>query len=187
MVAGDKMAKGMRGVPADYPERWKRWTKWFRGGGSAGRVRALRVADKALVVVFVALYLLLAWAFVQASPTFGIGFLASTAACFVAMGLLRRWLNWPRPYEAFDIKPLVRRKDGEGGKSFPSRHAFSAFLIATMLAIVLQSFAGMVPLLLAALLGCARVLEGVHFPRDVAAGAALGVAAAFACMAVSVL
>lgn len=175
----------MRGVPTDYAERWRRWTKWFRGRRSAGRVRALRVVGKALVVVFVALYLLLAWAFVQTSPSFGIGFFASTALCFVAMGLLRRWLNWPRPYEVFDIKPLVPRKDGQGGRSFPSRHAFSAFLIATMFAIVLQSFVGTVPLLLAALLACARVLEGVHFPRDVVAGAVLGVAAAFACVVAS--
>lgn len=175
-----------RGVPADYPERWSRWTKRFRGRGSDGRVKALRVADKVIVVLFVAMYVLMAVGCAGAMPAAVIGYVASTAACFVAMGLIRRWLNAPRPYEVFDIKPLVPKKDLKSGRSFPSRHAFCAFLIATMFAIVFQSVAGMVPLLLAAALGVVRVLEGVHFPRDVVAGAVLGVAAGFACTAAMV-
>ena len=79
-----------------------------------------------------------------------------------------------------------KRPDGSDNRSFPSRHAFCAFLIATMFAVVFRSFGGMVPLLLATALGVARVLEGVHFPRDVVAGAVLGVAAGFACMAAMV-
>lgn len=175
-----------RGVPADYPERWRRWTKLFRGRGSDGRVKALRIADKVIVVLFVAMYVLMAVGSAGAMPASVIGYVASTAACFVAMGLIRRWLNAPRPYEVFDIKPLVPKKDLKSGRSFPSRHAFCAFLIATMFAIVFRSFGGMVPLLLAAALGVVRVLEGVHFPRDVVAGAVLGVVAGFACIAAMV-
>ncbi len=175
-----------RGVPADYPERWRRWTRWFRGRGSDRRVKALRAADKAIVVLFVAMYVLMAVGSARAMPAAIIGYVASTAACFVAMGLVRRWRNAPRPYEAFDIKPLVPKKDLKIGRSFPSRHAFCAFLIATMFAVVFRSFGGMVPLLLATALGVARVLEGVHFPRDVVAGAVLGVAAGFACIAAMV-
>lgn len=175
-----------RGVPADYPERWRRWTKRFRGRGSDRRVKALRIADKVVVVLFVLMYVLMAVGSTGAMPAAVIGYVASTAACFVVMGLIRRWLNAPRPYEVFDIKPLVPKKDLKSGRSFPSRHAFCAFLIATMFAIVFQSVAGMVPLLLAAALGAVRVLEGVHFPRDVVAGAVLGVAAGFACIAAMV-
>ncbi len=173
----------MRGGLADYPERWERWTRRFRGRGSVKRVKALRIADKVIVALFVLLYLLMAWGCVGATPGAVIGYLATTAVCFGLVGLFRRWRDEPRPYEVFDIKPLVPKKDLKRGRSFPSRHAFCAFLIATMYAIVFRSAGGMVPLLLAALLGCMRVLEGVHFPRDVVVGAVLGVVAGFVCIA----
>ncbi|MFR2587027.1 MAG: phosphatase PAP2 family protein, partial [Adlercreutzia equolifaciens] len=76
-------------------------------------------------------------------------------------------------YERCAISPLIVR-DG-AGESFPSRHAFSAFAIAA------SWFAAAVPVALAllavaALLAVCRVLGGVHFPRDVIAGALVGVA-----------
>lgn len=169
------------GAAAQYPDKWERWTRRFRGRGSVRRVKGLRIADKAIVVLFVALYLLMGVGCVNATPLAIIGYVASTALCFVLVSLLRRWRNAPRPYEVFDIKPSVPKKCLKSGMSFPSRHTFCAFLIATMYAIIFRSFAGMVPLLLAAALGCIRVLEGVHFPRDVVAGAVLGVVAGFVC------
>ena len=56
---------------------------------------------------------------------------------------------------------------------FPSRHAFSAFAIAA------SWFAASVPvavvlLVAAGALAVCRVLGGVHFPRDVVAGAFIG-------------
>lgn len=170
-------------IPKDYPERWKRWTKRFRGKGSVKRVKALRIADKVIVAFFVLLYLLLAWGCVNTTPAAIIGYVASTLSCFVIMGILRRQWNKPRPYEVFDMKPLIPAKDRKSGKSFPSRHAFSAFLIATMAVIIFRSLGGFLPLVMACALGCIRVLEGVHFPRDVVAGAVFGALAGVLCIA----
>ena len=59
--------------------------------------------------------------------------------------------------------------------SFPSGHATTSFACATVLAFLLPRLS--VPLLvLAAAVAWSRVYVGVHFPLDVVAGAALGVA-----------
>ena len=78
--------------------------------------------------------------------------------------------------------PLARptRRNGTPQKkshSFPSRHAYSAFFIAT----VFFGFSPLVSYLLfpaAILLSALRVMAGIHYPRDVVAGAFLGVTAA---------
>lgn len=174
-------------VPSDYPERWKRWTKRFRGKGSTKRKKALRIAGKVLVILFIALYLLLAWGCLSATPAAIIAYLASTGLCFLAMSLFRRWRNEPRPYEGFNLKPLAPKADLKSGQSFPSRHTYSAFLIATIAAVVFRDFAGAVIVLLAAVLGAIRVLEGVHFLRDVTAGALLGLLAGLFCVATLII
>ena len=46
---------------------------------------------------------------------------------FVVVSIFRRVYNAPRPYEQMQIRPLIQ-KDTKG-KSFPSRHVFSIFMI----------------------------------------------------------
>lgn len=61
--------------------------------------------------------------------------------------------------------------------SFPSGHSSAAFLLVTCLCIVYGvSGAAMLPW--AAAVGLSRILLGVHFPGDIAAGASMGTAAA---------
>lgn len=170
------------GIPEDYPERWERWTRRFRGKGSVKRVKALRIVDGVLVGLFVLLYLLLAFSYLAVSIGFGVAFVICTAMCFCVASLLRRWIDMPRPYEEFDIKPLVQKKKLTKSKSLPSRHAFCAFMIAIMFGIILHSYGGYLVLLLAIALGCIRVLEGVHFPRDIVAGGLLGILAGILCV-----
>lgn len=93
------------------------------------------------------------------------------AVVFVLGSLLRRWLNWPRPYEAPGFCPLLEKETR--GQSFPSRHALSAGVIAAAgLSVSLPAGACMLALALAVCVS--RVLAGVHYPRDVAAGLVLG-------------
>ena len=152
-----------------YEQRYEQWAAPLRG--RPGVVRALNIVNHGIVVVFYAAYaLLLGWACVsdpwKLAPLVGV-----TAVGFVAVSFFRRRFNAPRPYECCAIAPLIAR-DG-AGKSFPSRHAFSAFAIAA------SWFAASAPvavvlLVAAVVLAICRVLGGVHFPRDVVAGAFIG-------------
>lgn len=59
------------------------------------------------------------------------------------------------------------------GLSFPSAHATSSFAVATM-ALRIEPAAGIPMLVLATLIAIGRPYLGMHFPSDVAAGAAFG-------------
>ena len=152
-----------------YEQRYEQWAAPLRG--RPGVVRVLNIVNHGIVVVFYAAYaLLLGWACVsdpwKLAPLVGV-----TAVGFAAVSFFRRRFNAPRPYECCSIAPLIAR-DG-AGKSFPSRHAFSAFAIAA------SWFAASAPvavvlLVAAVVLAICRVLGGVHFPRDVVVGALIG-------------
>ena len=97
------------------------------------------------------------------------------AAGFVLVSLFRKACNTPRPYEVFGIPPVLAKDTV--GKSFPSRHTFSIFIIGmTFLATCPLPWAGWLVLAMGVCLACVRVLAGVHFPRDVVAGAITGIA-----------
>ncbi len=94
---------------------------------------------------------------------------------FVLVTVIRRAIDAPRPYTVFNTPPVIP-KDTRGN-SFPSRHAFSIFIIGmTFCACCPLVWAGPVVLTLGCVLAVLRVVGGVHFPRDVVAGAALGIA-----------
>ena len=102
------------------------------------------------------------------------------AASFALLTVVRARINRPRPYEAWPIDPLIH-KDTKGN-SMPSRHVFSSAVIATAwLAFWLP--AGIFLLAVTAAAAVIRVLGGVHYPSDVAAGFASGVAAGLLLMA----
>ena len=152
-----------------YEQRYEQWAAPLRG--RPGVVRALNIVNHGIVVVFYAAYaLLLGWACVsdpwKLAPLVGV-----TAVGFAAVSFFRRRFNAPRPYECCSIAPLIAR-DG-AGKSFPSRHAFSAFAIAASW-FVASAPVAVVLLVAAVVLAVCRVLGGVHFPRDVVAGAFIG-------------
>ena len=60
------------------------------------------------------------------------------------------------------------------GKSFPSRHVFSIFVIAVTVFWV-WPLPGILVGIAGAILSWCRVAGGVHFPRDVIAGALIGI------------
>lgn len=90
---------------------------------------------------------------------------------FLLLTLVRKWINQPRPYETWEIIPLLD-KDSLGN-SMPSRHVFSATIIS-MACLHANLPVGLVLLVLSALLGFVRVLGGVHYPKDVLVGCACG-------------
>lgn len=137
-----------------------------------GRKRILLGANRGVTWLCYAAYpvLLIALALFRDERFFWA--LGVPAVSFGALSLVRSKLNFPRPYEMLEIQPLIP-KDTRG-KSMPSRHVFSIFVIAMTFLWVLP-WAGVVLLILGALLGLVRVVGGVHFPRDVLVGAACGV------------
>ena len=97
---------------------------------------------------------------------------------FLLVSLVRRAVNFSRPVEVFDLDGLGINTEGfKRGCSFPSRHVFSGFLIGSALLPTVPTLGALV-LLLSSALGVARVLLGIHFLRDVVAGALLGILSA---------
>ena len=69
-----------------------------------------------------------------------------------------------RPYVVYDFTPLIVKE--KKGQSMPSRHVFSAFVIA-MSALYICIPLGIFMMLLAVIMAFERVICGVHFPKDV--------------------
>lgn len=91
---------------------------------------------------------------------------------FVFVSIFRHYVNTPRPYEVADFEPIIEKETT--GNSFPSRHVFSIFVIATTLYFISKPL-GILLMIAGVLLAILRVVGGVHFPRDVIAGAIIGI------------
>ncbi len=88
---------------------------------------------------------------------------------FIILSVFRYLVNRQRPYEKYGFSPAIKKETV--GKSFPSRHVFSATVIA--ITFILWSpcwMIGAVLLVFALFLAVIRVLTGVHFISDVLAG-----------------
>ena len=129
----------------------------------------LRTFNRFMTVVMPIVYLtLLATAYLQE----GLGkqvlmYVFIPVSGFVILSFLRKKINAPRPYEVWEIVPLLDRDSP--GKSMPSRHVFSATIIS-MACLHASLSVGVILLVFSALLGLVRVLGGVHFPKDVVVG-----------------
>ena len=129
----------------------------------------LRTFNRFMTVVMPMIYLtLLATTYLQQGLGKQVGiYLFIPASGFVILSFLRKKINTPRPYEEWDIKPLLDRDSP--GQSMPSRHVFSATIIS-MACLHASLTMGMICLPLSAFLGLVRVLGGVHYPKDVVVG-----------------
>lgn len=151
-------------------QSYARMSAWWRE--HPGALSLMLAGNKALKYLGYAVYpLLLVLLLVFDAGRFPAALLAP-AVGFVVTSFLRILIDERRPYEALDIHPLIEKDTA--GRSFPSRHMYSI----TVIAVCWLSFcvpAGIVLLLLCALMGFMRVVGGVHYAHDVAAGAVLGV------------
>lgn len=103
-------------------------------------------------------------------------FILVPALSFICLSIFRKIIHRPRPYEIYDIKPIIRRE--KNGDSFPSRHVFSIFLISGIWFPVFAPI-GVLLFIFGICLGIIRVIGGVHFPSDVICGAILGIFCGF--------
>lgn len=139
---------------------------------SPTRRRALNIINTASTGFVYAAFILLCLYLLLTKDMQLIPVLLITGIPFVALSFIRKKINAPRPYEALDIQPLIL-KDTKG-KSFPSRHVFSAFVIAVTTWEIFPPLGAAIAMT-AALLMVIRVIGGVHFPKDVIAGALTGI------------
>lgn len=96
------------------------------------------------------------------------------AAMLVFVSVLRKIINRPRPYEKMEINPIIKKD--KSGESMPSRHIFSAFMIAMTFLYISPIFS--IPLfVIAVVLAAVRVIGGVHYISDVIVAAAIGLTA----------
>lgn len=151
----------------DYPSWYERISAPWRARPGAARV--MNALDKGLVAAVAAAYIgVLVWLLMLLATQGDARFwraLLVPAVSFVLVSAARSAINAPRPYEQYDINPIIK-KDTHG-KSFPSRHLFSAAIIACALwwvspALGAPAFAACI-----AVAFC-RIVGGVHFPRDIA-------------------
>ncbi|MDR6941194.1 phosphatase PAP2 family protein [Mucilaginibacter pocheonensis] len=102
---------------------------------------------------------------------------SSTALSFGLTFLIKHIVKRPRPFvQNINIVPVYRA----GSTSFPSGHTSSSFATATALSRAYPKWYVIAPAYLwAGSVSYSRMYLGVHYPTDVAAGAALGVGSAF--------
>ena len=102
-------------------------------------------------------------------------FITAFSVClisFILLSLYRKMADKKRPSEVYNI-PSAIEKDKKG-KSFPSRHSFSAAVISVCL-FNISVWLGAAFLLLTLIIAALRVALGLHFVKDVLVGLLIGV------------
>lgn len=135
-------------------------------------VISLNVLDKLITAItFLCYPLLLGYLFLNKSDLL-IPAVLVPGVSFTVVTVFRRLYNSKRPYEVYSFEPVISKNTL--GKSFPSRHVFSIFIIG-MTFMQVQVDLGIWFMLLGVLLAVIRVFGGVHFIKDVTVGAAAGI------------
>ena len=140
--------------------------------GHPQRIRLVHLLNQLLTGFVFALYPIFLLLLFFRRDAFLLRAVLVPAVSFAAVTLFRRLYDAPRPYEKYDAPPVLEKNTR--GKSFPSRHVFSVFIIA-MTVFYLHMDAGILLGVIGAALGVIRVVGGVHEPKDVIAGAVIGI------------
>lgn len=146
--------------------RFERIAEFFRAHEKLYFI--LRIIYKYLPwLVYIAYPSLLVYLFFFGTPRELIKAVIVPAVTFAAATALRAVIDQPRPYEALGIEPLIYKETK--GKSFPSRHSASVFIIA-MAYLHTNVWLGAGMFAIGFFIVLSRVLAGVHYEKDVLAG-----------------
>ncbi len=136
--------------------------------------RSLHIINQILTgIIFIYYALFLLWLFLQKDEKL-LPMILIPLDGLVAVTVFRSLINRKRPYEKFQEEPLIPKETR--GKSFPSRHVFSAAIISGAFFVYGFWQAGIFCLALTLFLAVVRVVSGVHYISDVVAS--VGIAAA---------
>lgn len=153
--------------------QYQKIADWFRQRPAA--IKGLKLGYiwlPRLIEVSYPVLLFLAW---QQNWNTVLRYIIIPAVVFGVVTVMRHIWDFPRPYEQGRV-PLIEKE--KKGHSFPSRHVASAAVIAW----VWWDYAVIPGGLLAVctvLIALTRVLAGVHYLKDVAAGGLLALLLAF--------
>lgn len=137
------------------------------------RFDILKFLYKVLPVLEAAVYCgLIIYSFVKEDYLMLTKCIVVPATAFVVVSIFRKLIDSQRPYTKYDITPLINKD--KIGESFPSRHTLSAFLI-TMTGFYVYFPVGIVLAVMSLIIAITRVVAGVHFTKDVIAGAVIGI------------
>ena len=141
-------------------------------------VSLIRFSDKAITYITAISYaVLLVWLFLHHEYYTVFQFILLPAVAFIIVSIFRKVYSAKRPYEIYGFEPVIEKETK--GKSFPSRHVFSATMIAmTFILHSPWSLLGLIFLVVSIILAVVRVVSGVHYISDVVAGFLVAVVAA---------
>ena len=150
----------------------ERYKKTVKAAGESRYRSIIDTADKYLSVMLGACFVFIACIL----PFFrGEGFLKEwlkylliPAAVFILATLLRAAIGRKRPYEVCDLGDYFRYRIPAHG-SMPSRHAASAFAVCFAV-FYFNRIIGIICFVPAALICILRIVKGIHYISDVAAG-----------------
>ena len=123
-----------------------------------------------MVAIFYSLFLL---KIVIESPNGFFYLFSKPMMVLICTALLRIFINRPRPYEKYSIKPIGDKR--QSGHSFPSIHASLTLSIA-LTVIKTGPNMGLLLSALAITITCTRLLTGVHYLTDILASILIALA-----------
>lgn len=157
----------------NYEAFYNKIYSWFKNG-PAVRLFALKLIYRGLPLATGIIYFFIVFYHVFYRNNYcaaaRVVFVPFTA--FVAVTVLRKFINAPRPYTKYNITPLIHKD--KAYESFPSRHTLSITIIA-MTGLYTDVRLGILLWFFAVLLAVSRVLAGVHFIKDVSAAAIISI------------
>ena len=153
-------------------ERLKRWQTWYFTVAQAGSVKSPRMGlrvDGVPVAMALASWMKHDKDLLKDALYVG----TSVAGAFVVTYGMKYLVDRQRPYDRWPGR--VYPYSHESSPSFPSGHTASAFALAASLSLKYPKWYVIAPSALwACSVGMSRMNEGVHYPSDVLAGAAIG-------------
>lgn len=154
----------------------KDYKKWHDSvsAGFVGKEKTVNYLNNALTYsAYVGYPLILAWFWLTKRPPICemAKLVLIPAVSFRILTAVRDKIDRPRPYETHDITQIIKKD--KKGHSFPSRHCFSMACVSMVFMYVNRGL-GRLFVLFTAVLAALRVIGGVHYPSDVAAGCAVG-------------
>lgn len=145
-------------------------TSFFKNNKAANTL--LKIVYKYLpLIIFICYPIGIVWVFFKQSEIF-FQFVLVPLGVFLMVTALRKLINEQRPYERYGIEPVFA-KDTKG-KSMPSRHTASAFIIS-MAMLRVNLYLGIGFFAVSFVIMISRVLSGVHYIRDVVVGMTISI------------